>query len=172
MNETNWLLALFLFISMVYLHSVYNSRASSLFKLLNIWSLLFLFYHKLCLKLWNYDHSIFTFFRSNDKVNTHLSSVIPQKCVSLPSDWMLYEEMTRSGLGLSCVRCCTVMSPATVAMFAGPAKLPPDAVKENSADGPGKRFQVKMWHMLYCPKIEIHSQHESCIFWQFFNKKT
>lgn len=78
-----------------------------------------------------------------------MSSVIPVKCSSLPSDWMLYEEMTRMGMGAACVRCCTIISPITVALFTGPAKLSSDAVKENSAEGPGMDFSIIYVMLLY-----------------------
>ena len=46
----------------------------------------------------------------------------------LPTDWLLYEEMTRTHL-VSQIKACTVISAVTVALFAGPAKLPQDTVK-------------------------------------------
>ncbi|XP_066993237.2 3'-5' RNA helicase YTHDC2 [Anabrus simplex] len=48
---------------------------------------------------------------------------------ALPSDWLLYEEMSRSGRFCH-VRCCTLVTPITVALFAGPARMPLDAVSE------------------------------------------
>ncbi|XP_063233748.1 3'-5' RNA helicase YTHDC2-like isoform X2 [Bacillus rossius redtenbacheri] len=45
----------------------------------------------------------------------------------LPSDWLVYEEMSRTGR-LCHARCCTLVTPLTVALFAGPARLPLDAV--------------------------------------------
>lgn len=51
-------------------------------------------------------------------------------CVeNLPSDWLLYEEMSRSGRYCH-ARCCTLVTPITVALFAGPARMPLDAVSE------------------------------------------
>jgi hypothetical protein len=47
----------------------------------------------------------------------------------LPSDWLVYEEMSRSGRFCH-VRCCTLVTPITVAIFAGPARMPLDAVSE------------------------------------------
>jgi hypothetical protein len=67
--------------------------------------------------------------------------VLPQKVGVLPTDWLFYEEMTRAGKGsyggLACVRCCTVVSPATVAIFAGPSKLPSDALKDTADEVAG-----------------------------------
>ncbi|KAL4228088.1 3'-5' RNA helicase ythdc2 [Mactra antiquata] len=72
--------------------------------------------------------------KSGEKIKIHISSVLPQKPGGLPSDWLFYEEMTRSNQGqhggMACIRCCTILSPLTVAMFAGPAKLPADALKD------------------------------------------
>ncbi|XP_052279613.1 3'-5' RNA helicase YTHDC2-like isoform X2 [Dreissena polymorpha] len=85
--------------------------------------------------------------QSSGKIGVHKSSVLPTEPRSLPSDWLLYEEMTQAGQGssytsLACIRCCTLVSPITVALFAGPAKLPADAVKDNLSDlegcGPGE----------------------------------
>lgn len=42
-----------------------------------------------------------------------------------PSDWFIYEEMTRIGR-VSYARTCTILSPITVSIFAGPARLPSD----------------------------------------------
>ncbi|KAK2151127.1 hypothetical protein LSH36_375g06007 [Paralvinella palmiformis] len=50
----------------------------------------------------------------------------------LPTDWLMYEEITRAHR-LAQVRCCTLMSPVTMAIFAGPAKLSNDIVQEAEA---------------------------------------
>ncbi|XP_022100852.1 probable ATP-dependent RNA helicase YTHDC2 [Acanthaster planci] len=46
---------------------------------------------------------------------------------SLPTDWLIYEEMTRFQHHTS-VRCATVISPLAVALFCGPSRLLPDAL--------------------------------------------
>jgi len=46
---------------------------------------------------------------------------------ALPSDWLVYEKISRSGK-FYYAHCCTVVSPITVALFAGPARMPLDAV--------------------------------------------
>ena len=56
--------------------------------------------------------------------NAHLAAVH-----RLPTDWLAYDEMTRLHRSAQ-VKSCTVISPVTIAMFAGPAKLPLDAIKE------------------------------------------
>lgn len=48
---------------------------------------------------------------------------------SLPSDWLIYEEMTRCGRFAS-ARTCTLVTPITVAIFGGPARLSLDALHE------------------------------------------
>ncbi|KAI1301810.1 3'-5' RNA helicase YTHDC2 [Halotydeus destructor] len=73
----------------------------------------------------------------DSKVRFHPSSVLNPKGVkgtvtasqrvSFPSDWFLYEEMTKIGR-FSYGRCCTLVSPVTVALFSGPARLPPDSI--------------------------------------------
>ncbi|XP_072038537.1 3'-5' RNA helicase YTHDC2-like [Amphiura filiformis] len=54
-----------------------------------------------------------------------------QTVQSLPTDWLLYEEMTRSNHYTS-VRCVTVITPITVALFAGPSRLALDALTQPS----------------------------------------
>ena len=61
-------------------------------------------------------------------VAASLSAVIQ----TLPSDWLVYEEISRSGQFCH-APCCTVVSPITVAVFAGPARMPLDAVKETES---------------------------------------
>ncbi|KAG8598146.1 hypothetical protein GDO81_002511 [Engystomops pustulosus] len=50
----------------------------------------------------------------------------------LPSDWLIYDEMTRAHR-ISNIRCCTVVTPAAVAIFSGSARLPSNALQEPSA---------------------------------------
>jgi len=56
--------------------------------------------------------------------NAHLAAVN-----RLPTDWLAYDEMTRLHRSAQ-VKSCTVISPVTIAIFAGPAKLPLEAVRE------------------------------------------
>ncbi|XP_056313163.1 3'-5' RNA helicase YTHDC2 [Danio aesculapii] len=48
---------------------------------------------------------------------------------SLPTDWLIYDEMTRAHR-IASVRCCTVVTPLTIALFGGGAKLPSSALQE------------------------------------------
>ncbi|XP_064474712.1 3'-5' RNA helicase YTHDC2-like isoform X2 [Ornithodoros turicata] len=48
---------------------------------------------------------------------------------ALPSDWLIYGEMTRVGPA-AYAHVCTLVSPLTVALFAGPLRLPLDALHE------------------------------------------
>ncbi|CAB1318506.1 unnamed protein product [Coregonus sp. 'balchen'] len=48
---------------------------------------------------------------------------------SLPTDWLIYDEMTRAHR-IASIRCCSVVSPLTVAIFGGCAKLPSTALQE------------------------------------------
>lgn len=54
----------------------------------------------------------------------------------LPADWLVYDEMTRTER-LALVKCCTLVSPIAVVIFAGRSKLPQDALKtaETNAEG-------------------------------------
>ena len=64
----------------------------------------------------------------------------------LPCDWLVYEEMTRMER-LAVVKCCTLVSPITVVIFAGCSKLPADALKaaESSQDGEGGGGFASVW---------------------------
>jgi len=48
---------------------------------------------------------------------------------SLPCDWLLYEEMSRTGRFCH-VKVVTLVNPLTVALFSGPARLPMDVIYE------------------------------------------
>ncbi|GFU19130.1 3'-5' RNA helicase YTHDC2 [Nephila pilipes] len=52
-----------------------------------------------------------------------------QMITELPCDWLVYEEMMRTG-NIAHAHCCSLITPITVALFAGPARLPLDALHE------------------------------------------
>ncbi|XP_014254890.1 probable ATP-dependent RNA helicase YTHDC2 isoform X2 [Cimex lectularius] len=75
------------------------------------------------------------------KVRVHATSVLTENASSkkkvvegLPSDWIIYEELTKVGQQ-SYIRTATVVSPITVAVFAGPAKIPFDAYSDSQLEG-------------------------------------
>lgn len=68
---------------------------------------------------------------------------------SIPSDWILYEEMSR-GHRLAFVQCCTVVSPITVAIFCGPAKLASDALKEPEKAYFNGNIICQTWSHILC----------------------
>ena len=93
-------------------------------------------------------------YRKENKIRIHNSSVLnvpPSENYKtnvtassnvinvLPTDWLMYEEITRAHR-LAQVRCCTLMSPVTMAIFAGPAKLSNDIVQE--AEGMNKKTHL------------------------------
>ncbi|XP_010077327.1 PREDICTED: probable ATP-dependent RNA helicase YTHDC2 [Pterocles gutturalis] len=51
---------------------------------------------------------------------------------ALPTDWLIYDEMTRAHR-IANIRCCSVVTPVTVALFCGPARLPSNALQEASS---------------------------------------
>lgn len=53
----------------------------------------------------------------------------------LPSEWLLYDEMTRLR-SVAAVRGCTLLSPICVALFAGPAKLSTDLIQQACCAAP------------------------------------
>ncbi|KAM3937213.1 3'-5' RNA helicase YTHDC2 isoform 2-T2 [Leptodactylus fuscus] len=50
----------------------------------------------------------------------------------LPTDWLIYDEMTRAHR-IANIRCCSVVTPATIAIFSGSARLPSNALQEPSS---------------------------------------
>ncbi|XP_058802903.1 3'-5' RNA helicase YTHDC2-like [Phymastichus coffea] len=60
---------------------------------------------------------------------TTTSQVHALNVSSLPTDWMLYEEVSRSGR-FSHARTVTLVNPLTVVLFSGPARLPMDVIYE------------------------------------------
>ncbi|XP_018417993.1 PREDICTED: probable ATP-dependent RNA helicase YTHDC2 [Nanorana parkeri] len=58
---------------------------------------------------------------------------------TLPTDWLIYDEMTRAHR-IANIRCCTAVTPVTVAIFSGPARLPSNALQESTYHG--KTFSV------------------------------
>ncbi|XP_068278683.1 3'-5' RNA helicase YTHDC2 isoform X2 [Nyctibius grandis] len=48
---------------------------------------------------------------------------------ALPTDWLIYDEMTRAHR-IANIRCCSVVTPVTVSLFCGPARLPSNALQE------------------------------------------
>ncbi|KAJ0012741.1 hypothetical protein NQD34_017075 [Periophthalmus magnuspinnatus] len=73
------------------------------------------------------------------KVNFHPTSILSQtqlkeststkEAQTLPTDWLIYDEMRR-GQRMASVRCCSIVTPVTVAVFGGCAKLPSSALHE------------------------------------------
>uniref|UniRef100_A0A674GN11 RNA helicase n=1 Tax=Taeniopygia guttata TaxID=59729 RepID=A0A674GN11_TAEGU len=51
---------------------------------------------------------------------------------ALPTDWLIYDEMTRAHKTAN-IRCCSVVTPVTVALFCGPARLPSNALQASSS---------------------------------------
>ncbi|XP_053557527.1 3'-5' RNA helicase YTHDC2 [Bombina bombina] len=51
---------------------------------------------------------------------------------SLPTDWMIYDEMTRAHR-IANIRCCTVVTSVATVIFSGPARLPSSALQEPSS---------------------------------------
>lgn len=98
---------------------------------------------------------------------------------SLPCDWLLYEEMSRTGRFCH-VKVVTLVNPLTVALFSGPARLPMDVIYE--AEGERYFIYVHSTSSLYninvCTKVllsfaavpesesdsEVDESHEGTIF--------
>ncbi|KAM8961846.1 3'-5' RNA helicase YTHDC2 [Pelodytes ibericus] len=51
---------------------------------------------------------------------------------ALPTDWLIYDEMTRAHR-IANIRCCSVVTPVTAIIFSGPARLPSNALQEPSS---------------------------------------
>ncbi|CAL9682575.1 unnamed protein product [Knipowitschia caucasica] len=77
--------------------------------------------------------------KKEKKVHFHPTSILSQTHLkestsskgepALPTDWLIYDEMSR-GQRMASVRCCSMVTPATVAVFGGGAKLPISALPE------------------------------------------
>ncbi|XP_029300796.1 3'-5' RNA helicase YTHDC2 isoform X2 [Cottoperca gobio] len=69
------------------------------------------------------------------KVHFHPTSILTQlkenspAKSALPTDWLIYDEMSR-GHRMASVRCCSMITAITVAVFGGCAKLPSSALQE------------------------------------------
>ncbi|XP_061703653.1 3'-5' RNA helicase YTHDC2 isoform X2 [Syngnathoides biaculeatus] len=73
------------------------------------------------------------------KVNLHSTSTLNQcqnkekhsskLSQAFPTDWLIYDEMSR-GHGIASVRCCTIVTPITVAIFGGGYRLLHSALHE------------------------------------------
>ena len=57
----------------------------------------------------------------------------------IPTDWFIFDEMVRAG-HLALVRGVTAVSPATVLLFAGPNRMPVEAVTEADAAAHGNPY--------------------------------
>uniref|UniRef100_A0A8C9NPJ3 3'-5' RNA helicase YTHDC2 n=1 Tax=Serinus canaria TaxID=9135 RepID=A0A8C9NPJ3_SERCA len=51
---------------------------------------------------------------------------------ALPTDWLIYDEMMRAHKTAN-IRCCSVVTPVTVSLFCGPARLPSNALQPSSS---------------------------------------
>ncbi|XP_047426501.1 3'-5' RNA helicase YTHDC2 isoform X2 [Mugil cephalus] len=83
------------------------------------------------------------------KVHFHPTSILNQSkfkenspaksTQALPTDWLIYDEMSR-GHRMASVRCCSLVTSITIAIFGGCAKLPSSTLHEpavqNSTDSP------------------------------------
>uniref|UniRef100_A0AAQ5ZBL0 RNA helicase n=1 Tax=Amphiprion ocellaris TaxID=80972 RepID=A0AAQ5ZBL0_AMPOC len=65
---------------------------------------------------------------------------------ALPTDWLIYDEMSR-GHRMAHVRCCSIVTAITVAIFGGSAKLPSSALHEPASQRAAGK-QVKKTEML------------------------
>uniref|UniRef100_A0A8C3AQJ1 RNA helicase n=1 Tax=Cyclopterus lumpus TaxID=8103 RepID=A0A8C3AQJ1_CYCLU len=89
----------------------------------------------------NQETSLFSSNREK-KVHFHPTSILSQSqfkenstaksAQALPTDWLIYDEMSR-GHRMASVRCCSMMTSITVAIFGGCAKLPSSALQEPAA---------------------------------------
>ncbi|KAM4527615.1 3'-5' RNA helicase YTHDC2 isoform 2-T3 [Odontesthes bonariensis] len=77
------------------------------------------------------------------KVHFHPTSILSQlqefkensqssSAQAIPTDWLIYDEMSR-GHRMASVRCCSLVTPITIAIFGGSAKLPCSVLQEAAA---------------------------------------
>ncbi|XP_029921977.1 3'-5' RNA helicase YTHDC2 isoform X2 [Myripristis murdjan] len=65
-------------------------------------------------------------FKKNPSDKGEMASV-----QALPTNWLIYDEMTQ-GHRIARVRCCSIVTPITVAIFGGCANTPPSALEESA----------------------------------------
>ncbi|XP_075692702.1 3'-5' RNA helicase YTHDC2 isoform X3 [Rhinoderma darwinii] len=53
---------------------------------------------------------------------------------ALPTDWLIYDEMTRAHR-IANIRCCSLVTPASIIIFSGPARLSSNSLQEPSYQG-------------------------------------
>ncbi|KAM4614595.1 3'-5' RNA helicase YTHDC2 isoform 2-T2 [Polymixia lowei] len=73
-------------------------------------------------------------FKKNPQANGQTESI-----QALPTDWLIFDEMTRA-YRLASIRCCSVVTPVTVALFGGCAKLPSSALQEPALQNDGTLY--------------------------------
>lgn len=63
------------------------------------------------------------------------TSAMHKSVTNLPTDWVIFEEISRAGR-FCFIRCCTLVTPLTVALFSGPIRLSNSALTQR-ANPPG-----------------------------------
>lgn len=103
--------------------------------------------------------SMFHNFRKSSGIKFHTSSVLrnsasPKKVAqAIPTEWILYEEMSRYERS-AYIRCCTAISPITVALFTGPIKLPPESVRDGARQHGNNWFTE--FNMYWHTNLNLH----------------
>uniref|UniRef100_A0A669DMK3 RNA helicase n=1 Tax=Oreochromis niloticus TaxID=8128 RepID=A0A669DMK3_ORENI len=93
-------------------------------------------------KLHFHPTSVLSQFQFKEKNQTRMAQ-------ALPTDWMIYDEMSR-GHRMVTVRCCTLVTSITVAIFGGCARLHSSALHE-----PNHRVNVLIFFLLESPLDDI-----------------
>ncbi|CAG5867080.1 unnamed protein product [Menidia menidia] len=78
----------------------------------------------------NKESSLLSSYREK-KIHFHPTSILsqlkestqPKSAQALPTDWLIYDEMSR-GHRMASVRCCSLVTSITIAIFGGSSKLP------------------------------------------------
>ncbi|XP_019466113.1 3'-5' RNA helicase YTHDC2 isoform X2 [Meleagris gallopavo] len=79
---------------------------------------------------------------------------------ALPTDWLIYDEMTRAHR-IANIRCCSVVTPVTVALFSGPARLPRNALQEPLSFRASRHcaHRISSWWRTSTTQISFGKQH-------------
>lgn len=113
------------------------------FSLNNKYSLLFSYYYRKESKVRFHHTSVLNTVSTMTQRRSNHSQC--KKTISdLPCDWLLYEEMMRTG-STAHAYCCSLITPLTVALFSGPARLPLDAIHEPNQ---GTSYSLKVCCLL------------------------
>uniref|UniRef100_A0A8C4NMV1 YTH domain-containing protein n=1 Tax=Eptatretus burgeri TaxID=7764 RepID=A0A8C4NMV1_EPTBU len=83
-----------------------------------------------------------------------------QAVAALPTDWIVFDEMSHQHCQ-ACLRCCSAVSTITIALFAGPARLPKNTMNELQSF-PCKRYSLAVVLIVFVSCVPTTPSSSSC----------